>query len=329
MQEAPSPSEIPEGACPWHYYFDEESGQIKKFEEKDGFEMYNTYQAIVEASVRSLVKQNPALKYDRERLNAIKKRCREILNESAKQFNLETRRVKVDESTGAVIQETDDAFPHTVYHDTNDPTSVDPKLRQGGYAPRYHKKSMKRNADGSWHPGTKGDKWSPESFPVKRVDGVIPEFNSSNADHQQSGHMSESGHSAIVPHYVHNLTKDTQIKQLAMVDAPDVPSQLADGHVAASAYSSWIDPETEESYAAYAHYRQTNPPDSGRHKVSHRDSLHGPHYLICLSTSRASSGFVCICIDRNSAAFIPDIFLSYSLAPSSIQLGCTPMCLLL
>ena len=301
MQEAPSPSEIPEGECPWHYYYDDATGEIRKLDSKDGFDLYNTYQAIVEASVRSLVKQAPALKHDIERLKAIKKRCRELLNESAKEFNIDGRRVTIDENSGAVIGETDDAFPHVVYHNTDDPTSVDPRLRQGGYTPRYHKKSMKRNADGSWHPGSKGDRWSPESFPVKRVDGVIPEFNSSNADHQQSGHMSESGHSAIVPHYVHNLINDIQIKQLAGVETPEVPSQLSDGHVAASAYSSWTDPESNESYAAYTHYRQTNPPDSGRHKVSHRDSFHGPHYLIDTLASLHPALFMPIAQTRESS----------------------------
>ncbi len=266
MQQVPSPGEIGDNANPFHHYYNPHTGQIEEFTGPNVIKK-NTYQALVDATVRSILHQRPNLASEKDK---IRKRVREIVNESAHDWNVLTDK-KTDESHPHHRPEWrgPDAFPDKVFLDTNDHNSVIPELRSGGFAPHYVTMAIEKHPDGTWNQGRKGNRVLPHEVPVRRTDGKIPEFVSSNADHAQSGHMSEGGNVPIMSVYLDNIRKEFGIR---------TPKALQGGHVDGGEYT-WLIDENGEEHPAYAVYRQNNPPDGGRHKVTSRSSLHGPHEL--------------------------------------------------
>lgn len=266
MQQAPSPGEIGDDANPWHHYYNPHTGQIEEFTGPNIVKK-NTYQALVDAIVRSIIHQRPNLASEKDK---IRKRVREIVNESAHDWNVLTDK-KTDESHPHHKPEwrSPDAFPDKVFLDTNDHNSVIPELRSGGFAPHYVTMVTEKHPDGSWNQGKKGNRVLPHQVPVRRKDGKIPEFVSSNADHTQSGHMSEGGNVPIMSVVLDNVRNEFGIR---------TPKSLQGGHVDGGEYT-WIVDESGEEHPVYAVHRQNNPPDGGRHKVTSRSSIHGPHEL--------------------------------------------------
>jgi|TARA_R110000824_G_scaffold101736_6_gene241645 hypothetical protein len=266
MQQVPSPGEIGDDLNPFHHFYNPETGKVEEFTGPNVIKK-NTYQALVDATLRSIIHQKPQLISQKEK---IRKRLREIVNESAHKWNILTdKKTEEGQTHHKPGWRGPDAFPDVVFRDTNDHNSVNPELRSGGFAPKYVSMVTEKHPDGNWNQGKKGQRLLPHQVPVRRKDGKIPEFVSSNADHMQSGHMSEGGYVPIMSVYLDEVRKEFDIR---------TPKSLQAGHVDGGEYTWFVDDNGEE-HPAYAVYRQNNPPDGGRAKVTNRAAIHGPHQM--------------------------------------------------
>lgn len=238
MYRALSPFEMSK-----HFNFDENpfhinSKTMRRFDEEDPrYELRDLMKTIVEESVYALKKANhPAATNETE----LRRMLRHMLNQSA---SIHDARQRDDRNK----------YGQDIYLDVNDERSLSPQMQGHAFAPSVQKniKNLK-----------------PEQIRLRNNKGQMIMYQSSQADHAQHGHMSESGFYAALPIFVNLFKKEFGI---------DPHHTLADGnYIKPEGMAIYRNEDGSTSKVWQYHYARQNPQF---HTGRGGDKLHGSHHI--------------------------------------------------
>lgn len=262
-RRALSPGEVEEqhgrGISPFH--INPHTGK-KWGEAGEGeFVIKDQFNAMVDEWTREIKKHNPNVDED-----ATRRRLREILNQSTKNFN------SYKQLDGY------HRYPEEgVFLDVDDPSSVNPKLVTNTRFPMYQKHAM--TFDGSWR--EEAGQHAPERLRIRNQDGTYPDWTASNTMHNDHGHLSEAKYFGA-----HNIF-DRLVRQdmgdpnsplhLPNSDTSKVmPVKLAGGVTEPSALV-YMKNEDGSLTPAYRRRMRNQPSNLGRQTGA---ALHGSHEFL-------------------------------------------------
>lgn len=252
-----APNEVDDGVNPFHI----NPYTKKPFLAKDGYDVRNQYQAMVEEILYQVVQDNPHLKNNAEKQSMMRIDLRKKLNEAARKHNRETKkdRLRPDGTSHP------HRHPEKVFIDTNDTNSVNPVLTSGVFTPEYQKMPVRRHPDtGEWDRGAKGDRIDPKYAKVKNDNGVYPDLQHSMVMHDDHGQMSESMFSVLLGEFLHLVkhgSEDGSSSQVYGDMMSKMPYTLSQGHVLPDALVIYNDPQTGRRSKVW-NYRTTGKPGS-------------------------------------------------------------------
>lgn len=241
MHRALSPGEMaqffPNGENPFHI----NPTTMKRFDEDPNYDSRDILKAVVEDSAYALEKaMHPAAQNPTE----LRRRLREMINKSLQLFN---------------SRQTNDAnkYPEQAYLDVNNEKSLHPEFQGHAYAPRFQEKISKLK---------------PEQIRIRNKKNQLIMYNTSQQDHAQHGHMSESGFFGALPVFLKMFTDQYGVEPM---------HTLANGdYIKPESMVVHTDPKTgQRSNPWKYHYNNQSVMDAADRGSRHSRADGTPHHL--------------------------------------------------
>jgi len=246
----------------------------RRLDPRDGYDLRNVYEALVEGMYWHLTKKVGPMDPD-----STKKLLREYVNQAAEQFN--KANLQRDSKTNNL-------YPHTrgmrgyggyqegsghVFTDT-DRGTLHPDLEKSlnVYVPEYQKL------------GSLGNHIEPQNIRIKNSKGNYVTLNHSNADHQNWGHMSEGGFFGAIMQYLSLVANHWNLT------VEDMPSTMRHGYIKPEEFVIHTDPMTDKQSNFWKYWHANQDPNEASNPIPAHRRKH-PHVSLRSGLGSLWEGF--------------------------------------